>query len=372
MIAADSRPSSPGACGTGKLAWLCLGLTAALCQVIAAADSPAGLEINAAAQERVAQLLQETLGAYRAEAESNGQPQAPLQQLISVEARLREASSLMPERLDLRFGIASAALQQAIQTNSQFDVCVSNALTIYQQIRTLDDRGFEAPLLYAAYTRAVGDSRESDATLRHLLITHPQRTSEYLERFQRIDTVLAMIPNEQPRGDLPNSREHAIVVLGAALETNGVLKAKLVGRLQQALTLARLYPEAPLVLTGGNQAGGITEAYAMSVWLQKEGVSTNRIHLEDRARDTLGNAVYTAAILERLGATYVTLVTSASHLRRGLVDLEEACLQRRLPLIYATLAAREETDVDPCRERLAIYRDAMRASGLWAFPGIKR
>jgi uncharacterized SAM-binding protein YcdF (DUF218 family) len=278
----------------------------------------------------------------------------------------------MPTRLDLRFGIAAALILQAIQTNSQFGPNISNALAVYQEIRALDTNGFEAPILYAAYTRAIGDDDASDQAVRRLPAVHAQRTHEYVELFRRVEAILRMIPDEVPQKGLPTDRCHAIVVLGAALETNGSVKAKLVGRLQQGLRLAREYPEAPLILTGGNQKSGITEAYVMSLWLKNEGVSSDRLYLEDKAKDTLGNAFYSSAILEKLGVTHVSLVTSANHIRRGLADLEEACLQRGLKLNYATLAAPGEPELDRLRERLAIYRDAMRASGLWAFPGIQR
>jgi uncharacterized SAM-binding protein YcdF (DUF218 family) len=369
----NNRRSLARRCGNAGLHRLWLLLAVALWSAIAVADDLGSHGISASAQERIAQLIQDALGPYRTDAESGSSAtNGTAQHLRSVEASFREASRLMPARLDLRFGIASALILQAIQTNSQFDLNISNALAVYQEIRAMDTNGFEAPILYAAYSRAIGDENASDEAIRGLLAVHPQRTHEYLERFRRVEAILQMIPDEEPQKGLPTDRCHAIVVLGAALETNATVKAKLAGRLRQGLKVARVYPEAPLILTGGNQKSGITEAYVMSLWLKSEGVSSARLYLEDQARDTLGNALYSSAILERLGVTHVTLVTSANHIRRGLADLEEACLQRGLQLSYATLAAAGESEFDPLRERLAIYRDAMRASGLWAFPGIQR
>jgi uncharacterized SAM-binding protein YcdF (DUF218 family) len=360
-------------CRNVNLHRLCLALTVALWAAMAVAEDPSPQGINAAAQERVAQLVQDALGPYRTDAESGtGATNRAAQHLKSVEASFREASGLMPTRLNLRFGIASALILQAMQTNSQFDLNISNALAVYQTIRALDTNGFEAPIWYCAYTRAIGDDEASEEAVRRLLVVHPQRTQEYLQRFRRIEAILQTNPDKEPQDGLPTNRCHAIVVLGAALETNGTVKAKLVGRLRQALRVARMYPEAPLILTGGNQKGGVTEAYLMSLWLQNEGVSRDRLYLEDKARDTLGNAVYSSAILEKLGVTHVTVVTSVNHIRRGLADLEEACLQRGLKLTYATLAAAGDPEFDLGRERVAIYRDVMRASGLWAFPEIQR
>jgi hypothetical protein len=320
----------------------------------------------------VALLVQEALGPFRnhGEIRESGTNSA-WQVLTNIETNFRKASTLMPTRLDLRFGIASALLLQATQTNSQFDLKMKGALGVYREIEALDTNGFEAPLLFAAYSRALGDTAASDATIDRLRSSHPQRTQEYLERFQRIDTILHTAPNAEPIKSMPKNAHHAIVVLGAALETNGTIKSKLVGRLTQALTLAMLYPEAPIIVTGGNQKSGITEALAMGHWLESEGVCSERLHLEDRARDTLGNAIFSCVILQKLGVTHVTVVTSASHIRRGLADLEEAALQRGLHLNFENLAAFGEPDLDQDRERVSIYRDVLRASGLWSFPGIQ-
>src|SRR5690242_19440249 len=137
--------------------WLGLILIVGFSPCLAAADSLPLPAVNAAAQARVAQLLQEALGPYRPDAEP-GETNAAMQQLISLEVLLHEASSLMPERLDLRFGLASALILQAIQTNSQFDLCVGKALAVYREIRALDTNGFDAPLLSAACARASGDN----------------------------------------------------------------------------------------------------------------------------------------------------------------------------------------------------------------------
>jgi uncharacterized SAM-binding protein YcdF (DUF218 family) len=180
-------------------------------------------------------------------------------------------------------------------------------------------------------------------------------------------------PNETLSRDGLPSKQHAIVVLGAGLETNGTVKPKLVSRLREALKLARAYPSAPIILTGGNQKGGITESYAMRQWLLRHGVSEKRLHLEDIAKDTVGNALYSATILEKLKVTDVTVVTSVSHMRRGLADLNEACLAKGLHLHLANLAAAtEEPMLDPKAERIGVYRDVMRISGIWAYPGISR
>jgi len=325
--------------------------------------------VNATAQERVAELIQNALGASRIEF---GPATNSLAIYTNIEANFRQASSLMPTRLDLRFGIASALVGQALQTNAPFDLKMKGALKVYQEIHALDTNGFQSTVLYAAYARAVGETNLSESTLTELMNLHPQRARAYREKFRRIEEIQRIIPNFDLQKVGPVNGTNAIVILGAGLETNGTMKPKLLGRLQQGLVLSRLYPEAPIIVTGGNQKSGITEAYAMSLWLINEGVRTNRLHLEDRATDTVGNAVRSCAILQKLCVTHATLVTSASHIRRALAIFEEAALARGLNLQFSHLASKDEPETDEDRERVATYRDVMRTSGIWAYPGIQR
>lgn len=327
-----------------------------------------------ATQRQVTRLLEKIIQVYwKGEASTPGSTNAA-DSSTNVESAFREASQLMPYRLDLRFDIASALLLQALQTNgAPLHLKVNAALEQYRGIQAMDTNSFEAPLLYAAYARVLGQTNDSEKALLPLRALHPRRTGEYLRRFSLLDGILHATPSEVPDRTMPRDAHHAIVVLGAGLETNGFAKPKLLGRLEQCLKLARMYPKAPIILTGGNQKEGVTEAYVMNLWCRKKGISRKRLFLEDRARDTVENALFTARILQKLGITHVTLVTSSSHVRRGLADLEEACAQRGLHLEYATLAASKgDKALDNEQERLGIYRDVMRLSGLWAFPGLRQ
>ena len=325
-------------------------------------------------QEEVTQLLQKVIQEYWNAGEDKGAALSAGSS-TNVEAAFRRASKLMPGRLDLRFGLASSLLGQAIQTNGQpLQLKVQEAMGVYREIEALDTNNFDAPLLYAAYARAMGDTNGSEKSLSTLVAMNPSLTGEYLQKFGRIERILQTTANEKPRRTMPKDEHHAIVVLGAGLETNGMPKAKLVSRLEQCRKLARIYPRAPIILTGGNQKSGVTEAFVMDLWCLQRGIPRKRLYLEDRARDTVQNALFASAILQRLGVTHVTLVTSANHMHRGLADLQEACLQRGLKLEYEQLAARTkgDRDLDVQQERVGVYRDVMRTSGLWAFPGLQR
>lgn len=327
------------------------------------------------AQAQVTQLLQNLIDNEWNSLETAG-PSPTNRNGIStnIEAAFRRASELMPARLDLRFGIASALLGEALQTNGPaLESKVKGALGVYQEIMARDTDGFAAPILYAAFARAIGETNEAAQMLRRLTAKYPSRTAPYAEGFNRIEQLLGTTPNERPSRALPAQR-HAIIILGAGLETNGTMRPKLFARLKKGLKLARLYPDSPILLTGGNARAGVTEAYMMSRWCLRRGIRKRRLILEDKARDTVENALYCSLILKRLGVTSVTVVTSASHVRRALADFEQACRSRGLGMLFDHLAARIKTDkpLDPEQERLGVYRDAMRTSGLWAYPGLRR
>ena len=327
--------------------------------------------VDAEAQDKVMHLLQSLVQEHATGATvTNG-----LSNSTNAEAVFRAASKLLPNRLDLRFGVASALVSQAIETNGpQLELKVKQALEVYQEIQKLAPQAMEATIWYAAYTRALGDTNESEKAMQELMAVQPEPARQYLEAFRLADRVLQLTPNMEPARTMHKDQHHAIVILGAGLETNGTIKVKLTGRLKQGLKLARMYRRAPIILTGGNQKEGVTEAYVMSEWLRRRGISRKRLFLEDRARDTVENALYSAALVQKLGVTHVTVVTSSNHVRRGLADLEEACDQRGLKLEYASLAAntKGDTELDKKQERVGIYRDVLRTCGLWTYPALGR
>lgn len=112
----------------------------------------------------------------------------------------------------------------------------------------------------------------------------------------------------------------------------------------------------------------------MRSWCLKKGIRKTRLWIDDEARDTVENALFVSALLQKFAVTDVTVVTSTSHLRRGLADLQEACLQKGLSIRFHHIASKTkgDKDLDPTQERLGVYRDALRLSGLWAFPGLRR
>ena len=115
--------------------------------------------------------------------------------------------------------------------------------------------------------------------------------------------------------------EHAIV-LGLALE-NGKPAPDLLARLDTAQAYLEKYPEARLILTGGNaDASGRTEAAVMRDILIERGVSEERMLLEDQAESTKDNFRNTAQIIDP--GRPVVLISSNYHMDRAVQTAKSA------------------------------------------------
>jgi len=78
-----------------------------------------------------------------------------------------------------------------------------------------------------------------------------------------------------------------------------------------------------LLVSGGRRWGGQVEADVLASALRERGVPDHVLHLERASLTTRDNARYSAALLAKLGAKTVGLVSSDWHLPRAL-----ACFRR--------------------------------------------
>lgn len=148
-----------------------------------------------------------------------------------------------------------------------------------------------------------------------------QSWASIMEYWSYVNDGMTIHSGVLPEG-LPQNNALCIVVLGYALADDGSMKKELIGRLETALASAQKYPNALIVCTGGGTAQynkTATEAGQMSKWLISNGISKDRIIIEDQSRSTVGNAVNTCKILTQKypQVTHLALVTSDYHLPRA-------------------------------------------------------
>ena len=124
--------------------------------------------------------------------------------------------------------------------------------------------------------------------------------------------------------NLPEDDSVAIVILGFALNADGTMKDELIGRLQTGLAIAEAYPESYVVVTGGGTAANnpdVTEGGLMGDWLLEQGLAEDRLIVENKAPNTVGNAENTYKILseEYPEVKSLVMVTSDYHVPRGCI-----------------------------------------------------
>jgi uncharacterized SAM-binding protein YcdF (DUF218 family) len=109
-------------------------------------------------------------------------------------------------------------------------------------------------------------------------------------------------------------RGHTVIVTGAE-------------RLTELPALARRFPQARIIFTGGNPSltdHGPSEAQFAVPLLESLGVPRQRIEAESRSRNTAENAMFTSALVHPKPSQRWLLVTSALHMPRAVGAFRKA------------------------------------------------
>ena len=131
-------------------------------------------------------------------------------------------------------------------------------------------------------------------------------------------TALVVLPLSGCRADAPTPGTSAfdvvLVVLGNEPLDDKTPTVDTVARVKKAVAFQKEHPSTLLVFTGGPTAGTNTEARMMADLAVAQGVSTNSIRLEEKARSTQQNARLTAALIRRINPDRILIVSKADHL----------------------------------------------------------
>ncbi len=149
---------------------------------------------------------------------------------------------------------------------------------------------------------------------------------QFLVAFTSLGYVLIQpLENRFPMPQTPPETVRAIVVLGGATlarpsTARGVVELNQAGdRLVAGLWLARTYPEARIILSGGEgflMGETESEAETMRRFFVNFGIAEERLVLEGESRNTAENASFTRDMLGE-GEGELILVTSAFHMPRS-------------------------------------------------------
>ncbi|HEY0648107.1 YdcF family protein [Phenylobacterium sp.] len=107
-----------------------------------------------------------------------------------------------------------------------------------------------------------------------------------------------------------------IVIFGAAVRADGSPSAALLRRIGCGLEAARVWPDAPVVCSGGVGRVGPSEASVMIEILRREGMSADRLIPDEESLDTLQSVAVAARRARALGSPFVVACSDGYHLPR--------------------------------------------------------
>lgn len=129
------------------------------------------------------------------------------------------------------------------------------------------------------------------------------------------------------------SKPAGIIVLGGAVDGNvsaarGAVEINSAAeRMTEAVAMARRFPDAKVVFTGGSGSilpNSMTEAPYAERLLQDLGLDRQRLVMEGQSRNTAENAVFTKRLVEPKPGERWLLITSASHMPRSIGSFRAA------------------------------------------------
>jgi uncharacterized SAM-binding protein YcdF (DUF218 family) len=160
-----------------------------------------------------------------------------------------------------------------------------------------------------------------------------------------------ILPLEQrfPAWDGSGSTPTGIISLGGAIDTvvspvrHEVALNEAAERLTAIAELARRFPQARIVFTGGSDRiilAGVDEASLAARLFVSFGIAKERILLEDKSRDTLENARFTRELVQPKPGERWLIVTSAHHMPRAIaVFRAQGFAVEAYPVDYRTRGA---------------------------------
>ncbi len=287
--------------------------------------------------------------------------------VAAYEARNRSESfdtlhsllQVKPNKLDAyRLGMMVAA------SYDEHDEFFAHAANILAR-KPGDEHALSLKLLFS---RALDNKESYQQTLQALQETSLLATEKMLSVIQEVEMLWAQPVVKRP-SEIDNAKL-GILALGSPANADGSPRPRLHNTLIRTLEVAKIYSQAPIIVTGGAVNSSIAEALAMKNWLVANGIESTRIIMEDKARDTVGNALNILPIIENLQINQLFLITVEYHLRRSTLIFDGVFKANKSKVLFTGVAANSDLkgkhfDQRMKIERIASYRDRCRASGLY-------
>ncbi len=337
--------------------------TFAFTQTQSAVQSTADYAQVVSKRQVVDQLLEQAVTAFKSPARIShaGFTAKMPSNMEIVTDRLLQAYQLEPYRTDL---LISAANAQIYNKN------VDRAIELFEQVLSVAPDDVDANAYLAVWQHFKGNNQAANKHLKKLEQLDSGKAADIQRIFETVDRIVATPLKSEMKE--PKAGNTAIITLGYALNPDGTMNDILIERLNMTLKIAKEQPNSLIILTGGVPQNNQTEGRLMADWLIKQGINPNRLIEDNYARSTVENALYSSYALARHKIKHATIISSASHVRRGQTLFEIASWQTGPQNItFDTIGAPdkplEELAKPSQGELLGIYRDALRTYGMWSY-----
>ena len=191
----------------------------------------------------------------------------------------------------------------------------------------------ELAVYYGTYGKDAGERVNGLLTeLKTVDADAAERWERIMKLWGAVESDLTIHDGILPDG-LTNTDELCIVALGFQLNPDGTMKDELVERLKVVKAGAEKYPNALIAVTGGGTASenkSATDSGKMAEWLIENGISADRVIVEDKSVTTAQNAIYTYDILSEKypQVKELAVVSSDYHIATGTLLFEAEAILR--------------------------------------------
>ncbi len=110
---------------------------------------------------------------------------------------------------------------------------------------------------------------------------------------------------------------HVAIVLGARIEPDGTPSPAMVRRVALGVELLHQGRVRALLMTGGATTSARPEAWAMRDLALAAGAPAQAVHVEDKALNTIQNALMSAPLVRSMGWNRLLVVTDTFHTLRA-------------------------------------------------------
>ncbi len=115
-------------------------------------------------------------------------------------------------------------------------------------------------------------------------------------------------------GEPVSSVETVLVILGNEPLDQETPSVDMIARVMKSVEFKKANPDTQLIFTGGPTTGGVSEARMMADIAIAQGIPSDSILLEEKARTTSENAFFAAEMVRRLEPKRIFIVTKSEHI----------------------------------------------------------